>query len=112
MSDPGPGDLYAVLRRQIGRYAPGRAREAAEAILAAHEFNQHRRAAALKHPDLAARLTQPPLSWSRPERWNGYIPPRMWQESPNDSPRRVALVEIAAEAMARELAEEIHDAED
>jgi hypothetical protein len=113
VSEDDPRELNPDLwRRAGGAYPPGWARAAAAAVAAARDANAHRRAAVLAHPDLAARLTQPPLSYSRPERWNGYIPPRLWREEPNTSPQRAALVEIAAEAMARELAEEIHHDED
>ena len=67
---------------------------------------QNRRAAVLKHADLAARLTQPPLSYGRPDQWTGYIPPAMWAGWPNDSRRRAVLVEVAAEAWRREHPEE------
>jgi hypothetical protein len=90
---------------------------------------QERRARVLKHPDLAKRLTEAPLKYGRPEAWNGYVPPAEgpWggqspRSSPpcncsqrwhghdvlvvrNDSPQRAALVEICAEALARETAE-------
>lgn len=60
----------------------------------------------LKHPDLAKRLTIPPLSYREPEQWNGYIPPRMTPVSGgmthNDSPRRVHLVALVRMAMERE----------
>lgn len=63
----------------------------------------------LKHPDLAARLCQPPLPWSSPAQWNGFVPPRFLAADaggnvrPNDSPERAALVEICTEAARREL---------
>jgi len=63
--------------------------------------NAERRRAVLAHPDLAARLTEPPLAYSDPSRWTGYIPPEMWQQLPNRSPRRTALVEIYEEALSR-----------
>jgi hypothetical protein len=31
----------------------------------------------LAYPDLAGRLTRPPLNFKRPEQWNGYVPPRL-----------------------------------
>lgn len=69
---------------------------------------QDRRARVLAHPDLAKRLTEPPLSLSEPARWNGYIPPRTLPEDEfgrarvNNSPVRRQLVAIASEALARE----------
>lgn len=59
-----------------------------------------------RFPDLAARLTQPPLGYARPDQWNGFVPPK-WVTTAgddwvlNDSPQRTALVEICAEAAAR-----------
>ena len=85
-----------------------------------------RRARVLRYPDLAKKLTQPPVGYTQPEHWNGWIPPRIIDPegreelaaSPagrfnqlghralgqrvNDSPRRGALVDIAAEALRRE----------
>ncbi|GAA1455202.1 hypothetical protein GCM10009602_68850 [Nocardiopsis tropica] len=63
--------------------------------------NAERRRAVLAHPDLAARLCEAPLGYSSPDRWTGYIPPEMWQQLPNRSPRRLALVEIYEEALSR-----------
>lgn len=60
-----------------------------------------RRELILSHPDLAARLTEAPLGYAKPEQWNGYIPPELWNGVRNDSPRRAALVEILAEAEGR-----------
>jgi hypothetical protein len=59
------------------------------------------RAMVLAHPDLAERLTQPPLSYQRPEQWNGFVPPDTFNGQHNDSPRRAALVAIVAEAESR-----------
>lgn len=78
-----------------------------------------RRARVLRYPDLAARLTEPPLRFPRPTQWSGYIPPRVLAEDTcprcpagcvnrehtakvNASPERRALVEIASEALRRE----------
>lgn len=90
-----------------------------------------RRARVLRHPDLAKRLTQRPLSYEQPEQWNGYIPPLhgpwgratyntsikchacgKWHDGHdvtddiNDSAQRAALVAIASEALARETADQ------
>lgn len=59
---------------------------------------QARRELVLRHPEIATRLTQPPLRYSRPEVWNGWVPPFMWGEQINNSPRRAALIVIVAEA--------------
>jgi len=36
---------------------------------------RERRGAVLKHPDLAAKLCRYPLSFERPDQWNGNLPP-------------------------------------
>lgn len=83
-----------------------------------------RRASVLRHPDLAARLTGEPIGYQSADQWNGWIPPpvispgggpellrspsgfpghaRAGGETMNDSPRRAALVEVAAEAWRRD----------
>lgn len=61
-----------------------------------------RRNVVLKYPDLAARLTQPPLDYARPDQWNGYVPPETYGNALNLCPRREALVEILAEAQRRD----------
>jgi hypothetical protein len=62
------------------------------------------RAAVLRHPDLAAKLTAPAIGYSRAEQWNGFVPPEGWGEhnQPNNSMRRAALIEILTEALLRE----------
>ncbi|MEU0236811.1 hypothetical protein ABZ234_03905 [Nocardiopsis sp. NPDC006198] len=72
--------------------------------------NAERRRAVLAHPDLAERLTLPPLNFSSPDRWEGYIPPEMWQQVPNNSPRRLALVAIYEEALSRATARTVQEA--
>jgi hypothetical protein len=111
----------------IRNYPPGsHLHEIGRALADAENTCRERRAAVLKYPDLAARLTQPPLSYSRPDRWNGWLPPylinawtgdemlispagvpnrrgnRTEPEEVNSSPRREVLVAIAAEAWRRE----------
>ena len=98
-----------------------------QAVAKARAANQARRDRVLRHPDLAARLREPPLSFPDPGMWDGFVPPAECQdETPeavhstagvpnakgrrtgpreqNDSPRRLALVDICAEAMRRERA--------
>jgi hypothetical protein len=58
----------------------------------------------LAHRDLAERLTRLPIGFGSPDQWTGFIPPEVWNGQHNDSPRRAALVELVAEAMAREQA--------
>jgi hypothetical protein len=66
--------------------------------------------------ELAARLTKPPIGYTSPRQWSGYIPPFMieaptaqgrntWTRNP--SPVRVHLVAIVREAYARTYTEEI-----
>lgn len=76
-----------------------RVREATEA--AAIECADNR-AAVLAYDDLAAMLTKPPLSYARPEQWNGYVPPRTDANGTlNTSRRRVALVALVQTARSR-----------
>jgi hypothetical protein len=85
-----------------------------------------RRARVLRYPDLARRLTEPPLSYRRAEDWSGWIPPAHLEEQAcpacqtdpgkrgckrgdhraraNDSVRRAALVDIDREAQRRDAA--------
>jgi hypothetical protein len=59
------------------------------------------RAAVLAHPDLAEKLTEPPLGYAVAEQWNGGIPAETFNGGHNDSPRRAALAAIVEEAMQR-----------
>lgn len=52
--------------------------------------------------DLVERLTQPPISYPQASQWNGYVPPEQCNQQPNDHPRRQALAELVAEALARD----------
>jgi hypothetical protein len=78
-----------------------------------------RRARVLRYVDLRRALSQPPLAFTEPERWSGFVPPRVLAEDAcpacprhcrghdhlarvNDSPRRAALIAISAEAFRRE----------
>lgn len=77
-----------------------------------------RRERVLAHPQIAARLTEKPLSYNRPDAWNGWIPPSLVEEAGtgrmviNRSPRRRALIDIctavlqAEDQEAAELAEQ------
>lgn len=66
------------------------------------DANAYRRALILRHPDLAVKLTKQPLNFTAPEFWNGSLPPEMWNQVRNDSPRRPALLALVAEAEKRE----------
>lgn len=69
--------------------------------------NQRRRALVLRHPDLAAKLTQAPINCSHSEAWSGYVPPAHDAETVgggrpiNTSPIRAALAAIVTEAERR-----------
>lgn len=82
-----------------------------QARAAAAAENKRRRALVLRHPDLAARLCQPPLRHTTPEHWTGYIPPAYdavalgGTQPINTSPARAALVALVAEAEQRAAAE-------
>lgn len=56
----------------------------------------------LRHPEIARRLTEPPIGYARPEQWNGYVPPVLWREQLNDSPQRMALLDLIAAARQAE----------
>jgi hypothetical protein len=112
------GEDIAQRRPVIRMWQEARARSKQE--------SSARQARVLAHPDLARRLTDPPLKLSDPGRWSGWIPPKTLAEEAckscdggdprpacrgwphrsrlNDSPVRRQLVEIAAEAMRREQA--------
>jgi hypothetical protein len=68
----------------ITTHPESRAAELGRELLKAGAIIRRRRAAVLSHPDLAARLTEHPLNFTRPERWNGYIPPRIWPVDSDD----------------------------
>lgn len=60
--------------------------------------NARRKALVRRHPDLQDRLEKLPGQ----RQWSGYIAPDTWNGKPNDSPIRVQLLAIVAEAEARE----------
>lgn len=65
--------------------------------------NAERRAVVLRHPDVARRLCERPLSLPKPEQWNGYIsPPTLATGGRNDSPVRAQVMEVYTEACRRE----------
>jgi len=65
-----------------------------------------RRARVLAHPDIAARLCDPPMRYTRPEVWTGFIPPNEiptisgWKR--NESPIRKQLIAICKAVETRE----------
>lgn len=87
-----------------------------QAHAAAEAEHAERRRLVLAYPDLAQRLTQPPIGYTDPRQWTGYIPPYMiegptqhgrntWTR--NLSPVRVHLVAITREATARTYGEPV-----
>lgn len=70
-----PTALSAMLTDFIAKHEPGtKMHDLGTALLRAHGINRDRRAAVLKHNDLAKRLVAE-LGYQRPDQWNGYIPP-------------------------------------
>lgn len=60
---------------------------------------QAERARVLRHPEIAKRLCDPPLRYSHPEAWSGYVPPETWQGKTNNHPARAALLGIITAAV-------------
>lgn len=62
----------------------------------------YRRGLVLRYPELAAKLAQPPIGFSSPEKWNGYIPPATDCTGAMNTARcRPALIALVAEAERR-----------
>lgn len=62
----------------------------------------YRRGLVLRHPDLAAKLTESPINHSAPEKWNGYMPPATDCTGAMNTTRcRPALLALVAEAERR-----------
>jgi len=76
--------------------------QVASAIEEARKACRDRRKRVLAHDDIAQLLTQQPIGYKQPQQWNGFIPPELWRERHNDSPRRAALVKIMNLVDARE----------
>jgi len=58
---------------------------------------QERRNRVLRHPEIAIRLTWPPLDYTLAENWNGYVPPLRDPDGQlNRSVNRTALMGILA----------------
>jgi hypothetical protein len=63
---------------------------------------ERRKRLVLSYPDLAERLTEPPLSYARPECWNGGLGTGSdWAGRPNTSPSYLQLAAIVADAEQR-----------
>lgn len=88
-------DVRALkLEGELGKFIKGH-------MAAARTEAAHRRGLVLRYPDLAAQLTEPPIGFSSPEKWNGYIPPATWNQSMNTARCRPALLALVAEAERR-----------
>lgn len=71
-------------------------------MAAARAAAAHRRGLVLRYPDLAAKLAEPPISHSAPEKWNGHIPPATDCTGAMNTARcRPALLALVAEAERR-----------
>lgn len=68
----------------------------------AKELCERRKRLVLGYPDLAERLTEPPLAYARPDCWNGGLGTDEIQDGrPNRSPSYLQLAAICAEAERR-----------
>lgn len=97
MSDPlSLADANALkVQGDLGRFIKHHMAEARRAAA-------YRRALVLRHHDLAAKLAAPPIGFSAPEMWNGYIPPATdCTGAMNTAACRPALLALVAEAEAR-----------
>jgi hypothetical protein len=64
--------------------------------------SEYQRAVVLHYPDLAGKLTEPPISCRRAQEWNGWVPPLLDADGrPNDSRRAAALRALVEEAENR-----------
>jgi hypothetical protein len=69
---------------------------------AAATRHAHRRGLVLSCPDLATKLTEPPLKYKTPEQWTGFIPPAtQCSGAVNTTPVRPALLALVEEAERR-----------
>ncbi len=80
---------------ELGKFIKGH-------MAAARTEAAHRRGLVLRHPDLAAKLTERPIGYSTPDKWNGYIPPATDCTGAMNTARcRPALLALVAEAERR-----------
>ncbi len=97
-----PRSLAAILAGQMKQFEPGtREHNIRQQVFVADMALHEGRRLVLSHPDLAARLCEPALGYQRPEQWNGFVPPEIFNGEHNLSPRLEALAAIVAEAEAR-----------
>ncbi|MFK0140668.1 hypothetical protein [Streptomyces murinus] len=90
-------DVRALMKEgDVGRFIKHHMAEAQRAAA-------HRRGLVLRYPDLAKKLTEPPIGHSTPEAWTGYIPPATdCTGAINTAACRPALLAIVAEAERRD----------
>lgn len=63
----------------------------------------YRRGLVLRYSELAAKLTEYPISFAKPEQWNGFIPPATTCTGAMNTARcRPALLALVAEAEQRD----------
>jgi hypothetical protein len=111
-----PAQIRYLTRALRNNPAPARATDTAAdpaqwrkriSTAAAHAvaINQRRRNLVLAHPDIAAKLTQPPLHLKDPRHWDGSIAQATYEGAngpiPNNSPIRSQLQAIVQEAAER-----------
>lgn len=71
-------------------------------LAASKQQSVHQLELVLAHPDLAAKLTQPPIGYKHADDWNGWVPPELDSNGrTNDAPRAVALGHLIGEAQHR-----------
>ena len=88
-------DIRALkIEGELGKFIKGH-------MNAARTEAAHRRGLVLRYPDLAAKLTEPPLRFTSPEHWNGFIPPATWNQAMNTAACRPALIALVEEAERR-----------
>lgn len=69
-----------------------------QALATAGDICRMRREVVLSQPEIAARLCESPLDYTRPDQWNGFLPPETFNGERNNSPRFAALAAICADA--------------
>jgi hypothetical protein len=89
---------------------PEQRRRFVDAVQAGRQTAAWNRELIGRFPDLVAELMRK-LGYERYDQWNGYIPPRFYEAGndldgerwlPNDSPARTVLLDLIAQAEARE----------
>jgi hypothetical protein len=97
-----PKTLSTALAEQMKQFQPGtREYRTRQQVLSGVTSMRALHDLVLSYPDLAAKLCEPPLSYTKPSHWNGFVPPDLFNGEHNNSPYREALAAIVAEAMER-----------